>query len=182
MGRKWSTVASGLGLLASTAGWGSVMNSELNLNSLWSVGAQLGAGLLSNGGGSHVGFGVIANYKLSPYWMAGGFFNYIGRGSINTGGQTADANLKFFGGELNYHFAEMFPGLQMGGKLGLGVSSETVGAASNSSTDIYYGPKIAYDYGLGGGLSLGGEANVLFTTADDASTATNLLAALKLWF
>jgi hypothetical protein len=183
---KWMGWVCGVLLLASPTtarlAQGSTMNSQLDMDSLWSVGAQLGAGLLSDGGGSHLGFGVIANRKLNPYWMAGGFFNYIGRGSIEVGTASADANLKFFGGELNYLFADMVPGLQVGGKVGLGVASQSIGSVSSSSTDLYFGPKLAYDYGLGGGLSLGGEGNILFTTADDTSTATQILAALKLWF
>ncbi len=148
------------------------------------LGPLLGAGILGNDGGSHLGYGLLAGYRISPYWAAGAFFEHIGRGTINvttpTGATTTDASLNVYGGEISY-FVPPAPGLQAGIRAGLGTESTTVNNVDDSSTSLYFGPKLSYDYVLGGGISVGGDGSILLGTGSNAPTVSHVMATLKIW-
>ena len=56
------------------------------------------------------------------------------------------------------------------------------GTFGDARRGVPVGPAVGYDYGMGGGLTIGGEANMLFYTSSGGFNAVNLLANLKYWF
>ncbi len=153
-------------------------------------GGQLGAGVLGSSGGAHLNFGLQLGRKILPsistHFIAGLFFDHISRGSINSqddpsGGLNLDSNLNFYGVEGDYLLSQLVPGAQVGLKLALGNNNVSVNGVSSSSTDLYLGPKVAYDVGIGGGLTGGLEGNILFGTGTDSRTTTSILGTLKYW-
>jgi hypothetical protein len=147
------------------------------------VGVHLGAGVLSQGGGTNLGYGITAGYRLSPYWGVAASFDRVDRGTVTaaeTGSLEVDAALNFYTVEANY-FLDSLPGLQFGAKAGLGSDRLKINGTSTTSTNFYYGPRVAYDYMLGGGVSVGGEGNVLLGTGSDTKNATQLLGVVKIW-
>jgi len=153
-------------------------------------GGQLGAGVLGSSGGAHLNFGLQLGRKILPSvstnFIAGLFFDHISRGSVSaqddpSGGLNIDSNLNFYGVEGDYLLSQLLPGAQVGLKLALGNNSVAVNGVSTSSTDFYLGPKVAYDVGVGGGLTAGLEGNILFGTGTDSRTTTSILGTLKYW-
>ena len=153
------------------------------LDSQYYLGGNLGIGLLSSGGGGHPGFGAVAGIHLSDEFSGGFFFSRVPRGSFTA----AETNANAIGGAINYYGLEgqyhlpKVPGLQLGLKFALGANSVDNGITTTSSTDFYFGPKIAYDYAISNALTLGAEGSVLFGGSDNSRSTALLLAALKFW-
>ena len=140
--------------------------------------------------GTNLNLGVTGGWKYSPDIVLGAFYNYINQGSTSsTNGGTAisaNASVNLFGVEAGYLLGGNLQGAQIGAKIGASVASAsaTVGtvSTSNSATSLILGPKVAYDYQIGGNFTAGGEVNLLFTTASGGSTLTDVLGVLKYWF
>src|SRR4051794_3691279 len=106
-------VLGGLGLTAACPAFASMTSqSEFSPENFGSaskidIGGMAGAGILSNSGGSHLGFGLTAGYRFDPFWQAAAFFNHIDRGTIRgaetgvLGAANTDATLNLYGAEIN---------------------------------------------------------------------------------
>ena len=147
------------------------------------LGGNLGVGLIANGGGGHPDFGAIAGIHFNRDFSAGAFFSSVPRGSFDaaeTNGASVGGSVNYYGLEGQYHVASI-PGLQLGAKVALGTSTLDLGGLSNSTTDLYFGPKLAYDYAVSEKFTLGAEGNVLVSGADSARTTATIIAAFKFW-
>lgn len=144
------------------------------------LGVGLGAGTLSDSGGSHLSYGARAGYRYDPYWSLGLMLERLNRGTIVTPAGSADSNITFLGPELNY-FVGFAPGLQVGAAVANGHSSTNIAGSSTSDDFLYYGPSISYDQAIGGGVSVGGRANVLFSASDNTNDVVNVGGVIKLW-
>ncbi len=153
----------------------------------YDIGITAGAAVLGDGGGTHADLGAEADYSLLPPLRAGLFYNYIGLGSFSApaGASSSSASLSFFGLRGAWDLSAITPGLSAGAKVALGweSQSQTVGAASNSSsnTGLYIGPEVSWDVPLGGGFTLGAEVNWLLTPSSNPNSL-NVLAAFRFWF
>jgi hypothetical protein len=156
-----------------------------------SFGVNLGAAFGTGGQSSfsRLNLGLAADYKLPSNWTAGAFFGYVPISSNLITAGSVDQSLFLYGVEGMYLFNNIVtPGaIQVGIKLG--VSTYTVPSANgvaiagaSSSTDLVYGPKVAYDYPLSKNWTLGGEADVLLTTQSGGNTLINTLGLVKYWF
>jgi hypothetical protein len=153
-------------------------------SSLMNVGVLLGAGFISNNGGTQLNAGLNGDYKFHPNLSGGLYLTYNSLSSpINT-----TASLWTIAPEANFHFDGQLTGLRVGGKLGLGWThtsfdgSAATGVGADSGIGLVIGPHVGYDYPLSYGLSIGGEGNILFYTHNEGSNAVNFLGNLKYWF
>jgi hypothetical protein len=153
---------------------------EFGSASKFYFGIGLGAGTLSDSGGSHLSYGARTGYRYDPYWSLGASLDRLNRGTITTPGGSADSNITFYGADLNY-FLAWIPGVQVGATAALGDNSTTVNGTEESSNFFYYGPSIAYDQAIGGAVSVGGRANVLFAPSDQANDVVTVGGVIKLW-
>jgi hypothetical protein len=151
-------------------------------SSLFSLGALLGFGFVSNNGGTQLVLGANGDYKLAPTYGVGGYFSYNALSSL----PGASSSLITLAPEANYYFEGQLTGFRIGGKAGVGFISNSVSTsastASSSSTSFVVGPHIGYDFPIMSSVSFGGETNLLFYTANSGFSAFNLLGNLKYWF
>lgn len=153
-------------------------------NSKYYLGGDLGIGLISEGGGGHPGFGGVLGVHWSRDLSAGFFFSRVPRGSFSSNeasGTEVGGSINYYGLEAQYHI-ERIPGLQMGLKTAIGDNRVEINNTSTSSTDLYYGPKLGYDFAFSERMTIGAEASVLFSAAENARSTAELIASLKYWF
>ena len=134
----------------------------------------------------------------------GAFFNYqmiaaasaSSTTSSGTGSASASAYLMTFAGEFNYFFQDALKGLHVGGKAGFGLFTVSASASGTSTSGVsvniptfsatafslVFGGGGGYDYPLGGGFTVGGEANVMLATASGAGLLIDGLAVVKYGF
>jgi hypothetical protein len=144
------------------------------------AGALLGVGFLNNNGGTQINLGLDGGYKLAPTYGVGAYLAYSPSATLATGDS---AGLYTIAAEANYFLNDILPGAHVGAKAGFGISRYALAAGtSTSSVNLVFGPAVAYDYALGGGLSVGGEANFLYYTSSPSTNSFNLLGSLKYWF
>jgi hypothetical protein len=145
------------------------------------VGLLGGVSFANNGIGGQFAWGATAHTRLMPNVDIGAYFSYYTNSVTLTGGNIAGAsyNEHFaqLAGEINYHF-DMVPGLYAGGKLGAGFQSNSL-VNSTTSTHFLFGPAVGYDYLVGGGVSVGGQFNLLYETSSPNVTATTFVALVK---
>jgi hypothetical protein len=159
-----------------------------------SVGAFVGPSFVNNtitstgvSSGTEILFGVDGTYKVMPMLNVGARVGYESLGSATVFSTTVSASVWTLLAQANYVFDGMVDGLSAGALVGFGMSSASIpgSTTSNSNTNFAFGPQAGYDYGLGGGLSVGGNVNYLIITGSNGASSTNalnVLAMVKYWF
>jgi hypothetical protein len=175
-----------ISLLYSTA-WAQSKGNGMNPERSAYVGGLVGLAFPT--GGSDLTFGGDFGYKLNQFMGVGLYVSYLGQ-SVSAANQTFTASQTVVAAEGSYHFADAMDGLRIGAKLGMDflsqpvitVSGSTATSTNDTTTELAFGPHIGYDYSMGGGLSLGGEFNLIFVTKSGADALPNLLGTIKYWF
>jgi Outer membrane protein beta-barrel domain len=177
-------IAIGLVFLALSAGGTAFAQDKGAVNA--DAGSLYAGGLLGltfPSGGSDMLFGATLGYKTTPNWGLGLYATYTGSSTEIPGLASQDTSNVIAALEGSYYFQDNMPGLRLGGKAGMLFFSATqTGAADVSDSNFVLGPHVGYDYGLGGGLSVGAEFNILFSTKKGSDAIPNILGAIKYWF
>jgi hypothetical protein len=154
------------------------------------LGGQAGAGILSDGGGTHFEFGVEGLYNLLGPISVGGYIDYLSRGSVvdPLNGNTVSASYLLYGGQVMYDTSLILPGSSLGMRVGLARNARSVQLLSNGSemnqddTNFSIGPVFSYDVQLNQVWSAGGEANWQISSGDNVNNVVGVLATLKYHF
>lgn len=135
------------------------------------AGALIGPSFFNLGGGVHPSFGLEAGTQVLAQTGVGGFISYAPSSDSNSGDSSGTYTFAVVG---NYFLDQLLAGSRIGLKTGI--------AHSSDSTQIVLGPLAAYDYSLGNGFSVGGEASLLFATSQPLGESLNLLFTAHYWF
>jgi hypothetical protein len=151
------------------------------------LGGQAGAGILSDGGGTHFELGLESLYNVFGPISVGAYVDYLSRGSVvdPLNGDTVSASYLLYGGQVMYDTSLIIPGSSVGMRVGLARNARSVQLLSNGSemnqddTNFSIGPVVAYDVPLNPEWSAGGEANWQISSGDSVNNVLGLLATLK---
>lgn len=190
--KKWRTLAAGVALAAlasvglpqaasaqSLFGSGTQRPGHSGVGGDY-VGLLLGPAIISDNIGTKFAIGADVNIMMTDQIGAGLYVTYNGMGD----NAAASSNLWNILAEGNYFLTEV-PGLRVGAKLGVGISSvspKLAGVNSTSDTDPVIGFHAGYDYVVANQISVGPEVNFLFVTSNPGVTILNILGAVKYWF
>ncbi len=105
--------------------------------------------------------------------------------SSNGDEQGADVQILHYGVGADYSLSGLFTGPLGGLHAGLRLGMATIDTdfpGAESDEQFTYGPALGYDYKFMPSFSLGGEADLLFSSGDNAVTTLYVLATGKYWF
>jgi hypothetical protein len=160
-------------MMGSMASYGATPATSMPANDIGAlIGVALQSGSNGGNGTGNLEFGLEYRHLVQSNFNAGLFGTYFSPGQ-----NTSDWQYGVMG---NYVFAENAPGLQIGVQLGLNTFS--VNGVNASTTSFIFGPRATYDYSLGGGLYVGPEANIMFSTATGGGTIVNLAGVIRYGF
>lgn len=176
------------GLLASSGAWAQTTKHPTD-DKMFQVGGLLGVALpTADEASAQLMFGANASYRLVENIRGGVFVQTSGSTSGNDALEIS-SRATFFGVEGDFNLANFaVSGAYVGAKLGLVRVSTTSKAngveqpGSDAQVHMTFGPKLGYDFPLSQNLTIGGEANWMFITADNLTSYLNVLGALKFWF
>ncbi len=127
--------------------------------------------------GVHLDLGLTGHVQVQPNLNVGFYYQYY----WNNYGNSATTYNHTLAVESNYLFSGDFQGLYAGAKVGLQLTGNSLPNTS-TGTDIVLGPAVGYDVPIMTGVSVGGQANLLFVTQSPIVTNLNLVALLKMNF
>jgi hypothetical protein len=157
------------------------------------IGGQFGLTVPSESNtSSRTGYGAVAGGKLGDNFGLGAYF--LGSSKTENAQNIGSFKYNFFGLEANYFFDGSGRGGYVGANVGLSKITETDRSGNSYNfSPFVWGIQAGYDYMLTEFLSLGGEANVMFVSSQNATTngvtvnlssftSINFLVQAKLWF
>ena len=148
------------------------------------LGGLIGVSFVSNGGGTNLVYGANAGTKITPFFSLGGYFTYESAYGNNINGfNFSSGNVVVIAAEGNYYlFGDN--STYIGAKLGYGNANiSSTGPNNLSSGGLAFGPAVGYNYAIGTGFTVGGEANfIVITTSGSSTNLFDLLGKVTFWF
>jgi hypothetical protein len=135
------------------------------------AGVLVGASSFNLGGGLHPSFGLEAGTQVFSELGLGGFVSFAPSSATNSSDSSGTYTFAAVG---DYFLDQLLPGARIGVKAGI--------SCALGSVEPVFGPLAAYDYSLGSGLSIGGEASYLFATSQPLGESFHLLLTAHYWF
>jgi len=119
---------------------------------------------------------------IFPRGLTGSLFFYNSVGKE----QNADVQIMHYGLGLGYSLSGMFDGwlggLNAGVKVGMSSVDVDTPGAKDGDAEFAFGPSLGMDYMITSSFSLGGQADLLFVTAEPGYSNLFLFATGKFWF
>lgn len=141
------------------------------------VGGLVGAAIpTATGADTQFTFGGEAGYKFGGNMAAGVYFTTASQTVLDPISMRTSILTGFF----DYY---VMPEVYVGAMAGLVMSSTSgAGAADVSDSNFGAGARVGYDYSIMDNLSVGPQANVMFTFVEGSDPVINALAAIKYHF
>ncbi|HRO66293.1 MAG TPA: hypothetical protein PL182_01870 [Pseudobdellovibrionaceae bacterium] len=86
-----------------------------------------------------------------------------------------------YGVGADYAFMESAPGLSAGLRLGMGTAQPSGAGAGGDQSAFSIGPAVSYDWMIHENISIGGQAQYLWTMWDDTETSSYFFLTGKFW-